>query len=151
MSMYEDFQTDPDLERNGVELEYDDYRITIARAGGANKKYEKMLEAKMKPHRRAILNETMKNERALAILKDVYSHTVVLNWEAKDENGDFEVGIEPPPSNDPGVDTTSLLPVTPANVHQAFLNLPELFDDLRAQASGFALFRMVLQQADAGN
>ena len=53
-SMYSTFRTDDELERKGIVIEYDSFRVTIARAGGSNKAFERALEAKSRPFRRAI-------------------------------------------------------------------------------------------------
>ncbi len=44
MSMYEQLETDKALETKGVEIDYGTFRVTLARAGGANKKYEKLFK-----------------------------------------------------------------------------------------------------------
>ncbi|MEE8518136.1 MAG: hypothetical protein V3S98_03310, partial [Dehalococcoidia bacterium] len=93
--MYKAFKTDDLLETKGVEIDYGTHRVTIARAGGANKKYARVLEQKTKPYRRAIATETMDDARAMELLQETYAEAIILNWETK--VGDkFVVGIEPP-------------------------------------------------------
>ena len=157
MRMYEQFKTNPALEQTGIELDYGDFRITIARAGGANKKYLKTLEAQTKPYRRAIQNEVMDNDRAMKIFRLVYAQTIVLNWKTRigaedDPESYFAEGIEPPESN-PDVPLTEdqLLPVTVENIVQAFENLPDMFLDVKEQAEKSVLFRQKLQEDEAKN
>ena len=64
MSMYEEFETDPNLETGGIWIDYGSFRVQIARAGGANKKYLSYAETKTKPFRRAIQAGTMTEERS---------------------------------------------------------------------------------------
>lgn len=142
MSMYELFKTDTNLETNGIVIDYGSFRVTIARAGGANKRFAKTLDVKTKPYRRAIQTETMDNERGLDILREVYSEAVVLNWEVKDGDG-WRQGIEGPDGD--------ILPFTKENVLATFRALPDLFHDLQEQAGKAALFRQSIREAEAGN
>lgn len=142
MSMYDMFKTDTDRERNGIFYEGDGFRIKVARAGGANKRYAKMLEVHTRPYRRALQTETMGNERALELLYHVYADAVVLDWEVW-KNGKWEQGIE-------GEDG-EILPFNRENVIQTFKNLPDLFTDVQEQAGRIALFRQDIIEKDAGN
>ena len=142
MSMYGQFQTDTNLESQGIVIDYGTFRITVARAGGANKRFAKTLEAKTKPFKRAIQTDTMDNERGLEILRETYAEAVVLNWETK-KDGVFVQGIE---SQDGGI-----LPFNKENVVFTFQNLPDLFTDIQQQAEKSALFRKFLQEQDAKN
>lgn len=143
MSMYKQFQTDENLEKKGIVIDYGDFRITIARAGGANKKFARVLEAKTKPYRRAIQTETMDNDRAMELLRETYAEAVILNWETKVE-GEWNVGIENP-------DGEELLPFSGDSVLQTLQALPDLFLDLQQQAGKVALFRQSIIEDDAGN
>ena len=142
MSMYGQFQTDTSLETQGIIIDYGTFRITIARAGGANKRFVKTLETKTKQFKRAIQTETMDNERGLEILRETYAEAVVLNWETK-KDGVFVQGIE---AQDGGI-----LPLNKENVVFTFQNLPDLFTDIQQQAEKSALFRKFLQEQDAKN
>jgi len=163
MSMYKQFQTDTNLEKTGVDLDYGDFIVTIARAGGANKKFEKALEAKTKSVKRAIQTETLDNERGKAILREVYAEAVVLKWAvrvasdnkgkpleplklvAEADGGDsvFVQGIEGPSGD--------VVPFTVENVAATFKALPDLFSDIQEQAQKVALFRQAVQEAEAKN
>lgn len=145
IGMYAQFKTDAILETKGVEIDYGTHRVTIARAGGANKKYARVLEQKTKPYRRAIATETLPDDRGMELLQETYAEAIILNWETK-VNGKFVRGIEPPPGED-----SKLLPVTPANIVMTFKKLPELFIDLQTQAGRVAIFREIILEDDAGN
>jgi len=143
MSMYEQFATDENLEKKGIVLDYGEFRVTIARAGGSNKKYARVLEAKTKPYRRAIQTETMQNEKAMDLVKEAYADAVILNWETKVED-DWKVGIENPDGGD-------LLPFNRDNVLATFVSLPDLFLDIQEQSNKVGLFRAQLTEDDTGN
>jgi len=144
MSMFSQFKTNPDLEKNGVVIDYGTFRVTIARAGGANKKFGRLLEAKTKPHKRAIQTETMDQEKSVDIMREVYADAVILNWETK-INDQFVVGIEDPE------DASKTVPFTRDNLLATFKALPDLFSDLQEQAMRAALFRDELREEDAKN
>ncbi len=141
------FKTDERVENDGVVLDYGDTRIRIARAGGANKRYAKLLDKMTKPIRRAIAAGTLDNERAMEILMEAYAKTVVLGWETRADD-QWVPGISPA---DAGVDGKNLLPLTPENCLLVFKNLPDLFQDVRQQAESISLFRAELDEAAAGN
>ena len=143
MSMYSQFKTDESLEVKGIDLDYGDFRVTIARAGGANKKFARVLERVTKKYRRALDTETMDNDVAMGLLHKAYAETVILNWETK-VNGKFAKGIE---NSDGG----KVLPVTVDNILATFDALPDLFNDIKEQADKAALFRQDILEHDAGN
>mgnify|MGYP000450573928 CR=1 FL=1 len=142
-SMFAQFTTNPELEMNGVEIDYGPFMVTIARAGGANKRFQRVMTAKTKAHRRAIQTETLSEELASVILKEAYAEAVILNWQTKVE-GKFKKGIESPTGG-------PLLPVTFTNIVATLEALPELFRDLQEQASRITLFRDTIMEDDAGN
>lgn len=142
-SMYEAFRTDKEAERNGIIVDYGEFRITVARAGGANKQYQKALEVRTRPLRRAIDSGSLDNERSTEILRQVYAQTVVRNWEVKNEDGEWVPGIEGPEGD--------LVPFNRDNVLTTFNALPDLFSDLMQQAQSHALFTAKLREEAAGN
>lgn len=141
--MYAQFTTDLVLETEGVEIDYGPFMVTIARAGGSNKRFARVMEVKTKPHRRAIQTETLDQDRAGVILMEVYAEAVILRWETK-VDGVFKIGIEDPNGG-------TLLPVNVENIVATFTALPDLFLDLQAQATRVSLFRETIMEDDAGN
>ena len=151
MGLKDQFATDVSLETEGIVIDYGTDRVRIARAGGANKKFAKLLERKTKPFRRAIAVGAFDNDRSMSILRDVYAEAVVLNWEVNkgtDQEPKWVKGIDP---KDAGMTGKDLLPVTPENVKKVFLNLPDLFTDLQQQAVAGALYRQETDEGSAGN
>jgi hypothetical protein len=151
MGLQDQFATDVSLEQKGIIIDYGNDRIRIARAGGGNKKFARLLESKTKPFRRAIAVGAFDNDRSMDILRQVYAEAVVLSWEVNKgtmAEPKWETGIDP---KDAGTKGEKLLPVTPVNVMKVFVNLPDLFSDLQLQAQAGALFRTELTEASAGN
>ena len=146
--MYEQYETDPVFEKNGIWIDYGDFRVKIARAGGANKSYMKYAEVKTKPFRRAISAGSMPEERSRGLLYDIYAETVILDWETsdgvdKDNNVKWKNGI--------GKKGGGILPVTKENIITTFKNLPAVFSDLQQAAEGIALFRAAEMGEDGKN
>ena len=149
MSMYKNFKTSADLESKGIELDYGEFIVTIARAGGANNKFKRVTERMTKPYRRAMATNTMDNEVAENLMREIYAEAVILDWqtktgETKEGGRTFEKGIEPPTGD-------KLLPVTKENIVLTLKNLPDLFQDIQSQAQTVALFRQNIVEDDAGN
>ncbi len=139
MSLFKQFETSPDLERKGVLLDYGknkdgtDIMIRIARAGGANKQYDKRMEILTKPMRRQIQNETVEAEAIDRVFRKVWAETVVLGWEhVQDEDG-------------------KEIPFSVDNCIALFEKLPDLFADIQEQSRKAALFRQENLEADGKN
>jgi len=143
MSIYDQFKTSPELEQNGIVIDYGSFRVRVARAGGTNKRFQRLLEAKIKPYRRAMATDTMDNDRGMEILREVYAEAVVLDWETK-VDGKFEKGIDNP-------DGGKLLPFNAKNVLATFNNLPDLFTDIKEQSDKAALFRETAREEEGKN
>ena len=143
MSLYKQFETDQDLEQKGIIIDYGEFRVTVARAGGSNKRFAKLLEARTKPFKRAIQAETMDPDMAIDILRRVYAEAVILNWETKVKKK-FVSGIEAKGGG-------GLLPFNADNVDLTLKNLPDVFIDLQSQAGKSSLFLTTLREDSAGN
>jgi hypothetical protein len=160
--MYKQFKTDTDLEKEGIDLNYGDFIVKVARAGGGNKKFARVLEAKMKPVRRAVQTESLDNKRAEALMREAYAEGVVLMWSVRVKADDKGKPVEPLQLMTEGDGNTvfvqgiegpdgDVLPFNVENVVATFQALPELFADIREQSGKMGLFRQAGQEADAGN
>ncbi len=149
MSMYGQLETDKALETKGVEVNYGSFRVTLARAGGANKKYEKLLDARSKPHRRAMKTDTMDNEVAIEVMREVYADSIILHWESKDAKGEWQVGIEAKPKK--GSVKVAIVPFNRENVVQAMVDLPELLIWFKEDAEKLSLYLVQELEEDVKN
>lgn len=134
---YQMFKTDETLEQEGIILDYGDFRIKIAHAGGSNKKFSKLLNYRLKRFERQLAAGTMDDEVAASILREVYAETIVLGFEVKAEKG-FVAGV---PNEDGSTAKFSIKEVV-----RIFTEIPRLFADVKKQAEDFALFRSVEQE-----
>lgn len=130
MSAHNLFKTDSSIEKDGIIIDYGDFWVKIARAGGANKDYQRAMEAKSKPYRRAIERESLPAEVAERILREVAAETLMLGWGGKEEGSYF-----------PWPDEPDGLAPSVENYLRVFNELPEFFADVVKQANDFTLFR----------
>lgn len=139
MGMYNVFETNKEMEQNGVWVDYGDFRVLIASAGQGNKSYVSYAEKKLKPLRRALEAGAVSNERSQAAMADIYAKTVVLDWEVltkDDMTGEpiWTSGIEQKDG--------SIVEFTQEAVEAVFLALPRLFLDIQEQAGSLSNFRL---------
>ena len=142
---YKAFGLNKGLEQDGILINYGDFRIKIARAGGGNQRFRRLLQAKLKPYRHQMDNDTLDEKVSEAIFLECYAEAVVLGWETKvtkDGKETWEPTLETP---------TGKLPYSAENCVKVLTDLPELFRDLQAMAGKAANFRNVEDDADAKN
>ncbi len=129
--IYELFTTDENLEKEGFALEYGEATFIIARAGGANKKFQSIMERKMRPYRSAINAGTMDESTAEKLLAEAYADAVILAWD----------GVTGPDGEE--------LSFTKENVVKVLLDLPDLFRDIQEQSQRVANFTKAGTEEDA--
>lgn len=144
--LYGMYATDPKAETDGIKMQFGEGTfITLARAGGSNKAYQKAAERFARPHRQAIERGIIDPKVADGILHETYAEAVVLGWE----------GVLDPKTvrkdPDTGEITGDELPFTRENVIYLFRALPELFEDVKDKASNAANFRAGDIADDLGN
>lgn len=136
MSLYRVFKTDAKSEVEGVWVEYatepgkPPAKFKVARAGGANTKYAKALDAELKPYRPLLARGQLDDKTAELAYATAFAKGVLLDW----ENVTDEAGAP--------------LAFSVESAVRLFTDLPELFKDLQVQASRLAPFRA---EVDAGN
>ena len=146
MGLYDTFSTDATKEVEGTWLDYGDFQVKIAYAGGANKKFTNLLEAKLKPLRRALDTGAISNERSNALLAEVYAKTIVLDWQTcPDTNKPDKMvqGIED--------ELGEIVKFSHEQVVKTFKALPNLFVDIRHQAESISNFKQEQLGEEAKN
>lgn len=138
-NLYTAFKTDETLEKDGIVIQYGEnskgqpIEFRIARAGGANARYSKVLEFKIKPHRRMIQNGNMPEETAMKAVRETFVETVLLGWS----------GVEGPDGK--------AIEYSQENALKLFKDLPDLFRDIKEQAENGSLFRAEILDEEAKN
>lgn len=133
-SPYAMFATDSAKEaETGVTIDYGGFAITIVRAGGANRRFAQVLDAKLRPLRRRLGSGALSDEDAQRVLAEVFAETVILGWEGvTDADG-------------------TPMPFNRDNAVRLLTDLPELFRDIQEQAASLANFRREALETDAKN
>ena len=155
MSIYKTFETDKNIEQEGIEVDYGDTRFVLARAGGANNRFKKVFQAKTKPYRRQIETDTLSESVARKMLAEAYAEAIIIRVdvaEVDDNNepilvkGEKKWKLNRIPLED-GTDS----PATQERVTALLLDLPELFADIQEMATLASNYRAVEEEADSGN
>lgn len=134
MSLYKMYETDPDLEKGGIILDYGDgEKIKIARAGGANESFAVTLERVTRPYRKRMDAHTLDNSVANELYIQVFAESVVKGWEGIKDRDD------------------KTLKFTVDNCVQLFKDLPDLFSDVREAANDVSNFRVAEIEEDIKN
>lgn len=140
MSLYEEYETDPQLEKDGVHLEVGLSKagkvvtIKLRRAGGANQKFAKVFEQKSKPYRRLMeIPGALDPAVQERVMREVYADAVVSGW----ENVEDKAGNE--------------MPFNRENVIKLFTDLPDLFRRVMRESQDMDLFRAEVRETESGN
>lgn len=140
-NIFDMFETDPQLEKDGVVLDYglnakkQPMYIKVARAGGANAQFLKVYEHITKPYRRQ-LDSGLKLPKELndRLNRELYARAVV-----KEMGGFLERDGTPVPTT------------TPQEIMKFFERLPNLLADVMVSAGNMAMYRNELREASAKN
>ncbi len=139
-SPYALFETDKSIEQTGIRIDYGPFYFQVARAGGANTRFRDVFRQRMAPHKRAMATETMGDELAEKLHREVFAETVVLSW-GSEEFGEGKI---------PGRDGKPI-DFSADAVKALFKDLPDLATDVITQSQSVGLFRKVIAELDAGN
>lgn len=153
--LYQLFEMDTDLEREGISVNYGSVKFQIARAGGRNKAFKETFNAKTKRHRTQIDNETMSDEMADRIMAESYAEAVVLGWWSRKED-EFGDAILDKKGEEQWADTVEnkqgkMVKYSVEECVKFFLDLPDLFSSLQSYAIKSANYRKELDEEDEGN
>lgn len=133
-NIYDKFATDNKAEQEGIVLDYGDgLEIRIARAGGSNLKFEKLVQARMRKFERLRQNDLLELSVLRPVMREIYAEAVVLGWS----------GVTDRAGNP--------MPFSRENCIKLFTDLPDLFEDVILQSQKAALFRATVLEAEAGN
>jgi hypothetical protein len=149
-SIYELYKTEKKIEQDGKAFLFasGNLRLTLARAGGSNQRFEKILTANSKPFRRAIQAELLSNEKAQELMMRTYAEAVIRKWETlmpkEDGTDEFRDGMLVEGHED-------LQPKTIDNMVKIFMAYPELFKEVQEEANKLSNYQESLTEEDAKN
>jgi hypothetical protein len=134
MGTYAKFKNSEQHEKEGVWLDLGDAgRFKLARAGGSNKKFARLLSKTFRPYRRRLQTDTVENEEVQDLLIKTYAKTIVIAWEGvTDEDGNE-------------------MQFTVENCIKLFKDLPDLFSEIHEAATEAEMFRAQISEDDTKN
>src|SRR5258708_7325682 len=127
------FGTDSKKETDGIVIEYGSIRVRIARMGGDNSKFSRIMRELAKPFKRMIAEDLLPEEAGRKLLHGVYARSIVLEWS----------GV----LDDDGVE----LPFTVENCVAMFERWPEFFGFVEEESAKVANFRTATAEDDVKN
>lgn len=153
--LYKTFQTDTDLEREGIIVNFGSVKFSLARAGGRNKAFKEVFSAKAKRHRAELDNETMSDEMADRIMAESYAAAVILGWWTRKENEKGDPVLDKD-GNEVWQDHIvnkdgKKVKYSVDECVKILLDLPDMFQTLQSYASKAANFRKEMDEVDEGN
>jgi hypothetical protein len=143
------FKTESDLEIGGVWQDYGDFRIKLARAGGRNTPYSKLLTKFVERLQNKKRNSP---EEGVRIMAEVFARGVIKGMEMKTEDGAWVSGMHLE-VHDPELGEKVLKVVEPSveNLMQMLIDLPDFADELRTIANEGNTFKKALEEDMSGN
>ena len=153
-NLYEMFEMDADLEREGITVNYGSVKFLLARAGGRNAAFKRIFGAKAKRFRHQIDQETMSDEAADNLMAESYAQGVVLGWWSRKENKDGDPILSK--GEEQWDDVIEFKDgkrhkFTVKNCIRLFRELPDLFADIQRMASKASNYRKDVEEEDEGN
>lgn len=141
---YAAFDTDQNVEVEGVLVNYGDFRVRLARAGGSNTAYMSAFDRKTRALRRTGSTSPQQME---VIAIELLAETCVKSWEVKKvtESGtNWVSGIVHP-------QTLEVIPFSVTNVKEVFDLQPNLARALLNEANSQELYLKSALEEEAGN
>ncbi len=136
------FETDTAVERDGVWVEYaPGVEVRIARAGGSNKHFAKVMERLAKPHRRAIQTDSVDADVLRDIFIKAYAQAIIVDWK----------GFTKDLITHDDADAEEELTLNKDNVEAVLRAQPNLFTDIQKASDTISMYRAEINEADSGN
>ncbi|MCK5603636.1 hypothetical protein KAR91_17250 [Candidatus Pacearchaeota archaeon] len=136
------FETDTAVERDGVWSEYaPGVEVRIARAGGSNKHFAKVMQRLAKHHRRAIQTESVDPDILRDIFIKAYAQAIIVDWK----------GFTKDLITHDDADSETELDFNTDNVEAVLRAQPNLFDDIQKVSETISYYRAEINEADSGN
>lgn len=127
--LLEQFGRDEALEKEGVWIDFQIFKIKAARAGGSNTKFSSALTKRLQQFRGRIHFDSLPLDQQREIMMEIYASTVVLDWQ----------GV----TGDDG----KPVPCTKENVVDFFKALPEVYEVFVLEVDKFGNFKMQVDEA----
>ena len=137
MSIWDLYETDMAKETEGFWYKVNKkISVKLARAGGANLAFTKVMEEKTREHRKrggALEGDEIDVELVTDLMKQAFAETIILDWKGFTNKAGKALGYSSKAAYD------------------MMLALPDLFNELRDAAGAAANYRIEAIQDDVGN
>lgn len=158
-TLYGSLKTSAKLESEGVWLDLGHSRIRLARAGGANQKFNAAAERIARDHKRTIQLDLMSTEKGRELVRDLYTQTVIVDWLTADDEGTLDDDGDEAPADYTGQKYTRGLSMADgeigecniANVTTVLTDLPDLLLIIKDTAESLTFYRRALIENITGN
>lgn len=146
---YSLFATDKDFETMGRWQDYGDFRIKLARSGGKNTMYTKVLTKFINSLKH---KKNVSTEESQRVMAEVFARGVLKGWQVKNDKGQWEDGMHLEVHvEETGEYVIKVVEVTVENVIKMFLALPDFANELRAIADDANTFKKLEEDEITGN
>ena len=132
-SVFAQYGSDESLETSGTWFTINEMRFKLARAGGSNIEFLKLVRKRTAPYKRALAAGSIEEKFAREIIAGCFAETVLLDWEGV--YGDDEQAI----------------PFSKETAKDLLAKLPNLFNELRDFADNWENFKAEDLEADRKN
>jgi hypothetical protein len=131
-NLYELYETDNELEKKGICLQFGEAKFYVKRAGGANEDFDKKFEEKTRSVSNRLQLQALSEEQSSRLMQEVYFESVMINWE----------GVTDRKGNP--------LPYNRENFLTLMRDLPVVWRALRTEAANHENFRkaQIAQEGD---
>lgn len=126
-AIYNKYITDKNLETGGVEKDFGSFKVLLARAGGANDHYGRVMQELFAPYQQVMDLGEMSDEEAGKIWAMVFARTVILGWWFKEGKGKDAVWNKGLGRDEQG----NIIDCTVENVTELLQTAPELFEEIK--------------------
>jgi hypothetical protein len=134
------FETDPELEKKGVKVDYGDYWFYVARAGGKNETFVSTLRQRLDRVSRGGPRSVAADKIADAATREVFIEHCLRGWGSLEHGEGKMVGR-----------ANEAIPYSLQAAEALFEALPDLLNDLVQTVSNGTAFRKDLVDADTKN
>lgn len=138
---YAQFASDTNAEKEGIWINYDLFRVLLARAGGSNAAYLKAADRKHRAMRRQGSQGVIALQR---LARELLVEACIKDWQVRAEDGTFLPNTIQLPDG-------SVVPFNKENLEAVIHAMPNLADALNAEANNEQLYLAEELQEEAGN
>lgn len=145
MNPFEMFETNDDLEKDGVWQNFGSFKVLLARSGGRNTSWYKEVSKAAKKAGKATFDAIDTDEK-VDIIRTIFCKSVIKDHQVKNEDGEWEQGVYIKENGKPVV-----VPFNTENMKKCLEQLPEYFNKLQEWADNYKTFQEKIEEDQVKN